>query len=45
VLFPDWVLGGVEPEAPTVAFAVVEDPFEDGLGLAGTALTPVDIVA
>jgi hypothetical protein len=47
VLFPDGVLsdGRVEPQAPTVAFAVVEDAFEDALRLARPALAPIDVVA
>ncbi len=47
VLFPDRVLGDrrVEPEAPTVVLPVVEDALEEDLGLPGTALAAVDVVA
>src|SRR5215210_1469597 len=47
VLLPDRVLrdGRIEPQAPAVAFAVVEDSFEEALGLAGPAFAPVEGVA
>jgi hypothetical protein len=47
VLLPDRVLsdGRVEPQTPTVPFAVIEDAFEDALGLARPALAAVDVIA
>jgi hypothetical protein len=35
----------VEPQTPTVPVAVIEDAFEDALGLARPALAAVDVIA